>query len=77
MRANRAEIAPRLRRSARGLRSAARKSRGAFGPRRGGDGTRVFSFVPTEYRGLAELGQIAGCGMIIAFLTSITLLPAL
>ena len=35
------------------------------------------SFVPTAYRGLAELGQIAGCGMIIAFLTSITLLPAL
>jgi uncharacterized protein len=35
------------------------------------------SFVPTEYRGLSELGQIAGSGMIIAFLTSITLLPAL
>ena len=35
------------------------------------------SFVPTAYRGLAELGQIAGCGMIIAFLSSITLLPAL
>jgi predicted exporter len=27
------------------------------------------SFVPTAYRGLAELGQIAGSGMIIAFLT--------
>jgi hopanoid biosynthesis associated RND transporter like protein HpnN len=35
------------------------------------------SFAPTAYRGLAELGQIAGSGMIIAFLTSITLLPAL
>ncbi len=35
------------------------------------------SFVPTDYRGLSELGQIAGIGMIIAFLTSITLLPAL
>jgi predicted RND superfamily exporter protein len=35
------------------------------------------SFVPTAYRGLAELGQIAGSGMIIAFLTSITFLPAL
>ena len=34
-------------------------------------------FVPTAYRGLAELGQIAGCGMIIAFFTSITALPAL
>jgi uncharacterized protein len=35
------------------------------------------SFLPTDYRGLAELGEIAGSGMIIAFLTSITVLPAL
>jgi uncharacterized protein len=35
------------------------------------------SFLPTDYRGLSELGKIAGCGMIIAFFTSITLLPAL
>ncbi|HML07256.1 MAG TPA: MMPL family transporter [Xanthobacteraceae bacterium] len=35
------------------------------------------SFLPTEYRGLSELGLIAGVGMLIAFLTSITLLPAL
>ncbi len=35
------------------------------------------SFVPTAYRGVSELGQIAGLGMIIAFLGSITLLPAL
>jgi hypothetical protein len=35
------------------------------------------SFLPTEYRGLSELGQIAGVGMIIAFLVSITLMPAL
>ncbi len=35
------------------------------------------AFVPTEYRGLGELGEIAGPGMLIAFLTSITLLPAL
>jgi len=35
------------------------------------------SFLPTSYRGLAELGQIAGCGMLIAFIASITLLPAL
>ncbi|MBY0612473.1 MAG: MMPL family transporter [Beijerinckiaceae bacterium] len=36
-----------------------------------------YAFLPTEYRGLSELGLIAGTGMIIAFLTSITLLPAL
>jgi hypothetical protein len=35
------------------------------------------AFLPTDYRGLSELGEIAGPGMIIAFLTSITLLPAL
>jgi uncharacterized protein len=36
-----------------------------------------FSFLPTDYRGLAELGEVAGAGMLIAFFTSITLLPAL
>jgi uncharacterized protein len=35
------------------------------------------SFLPTAYRGLSELGEIAGCGMIIAFVCSITVLPAL
>jgi uncharacterized protein len=35
------------------------------------------SFWPTDYRGVSELGQIAGVGMLIAYLTSITLLPSL
>jgi uncharacterized protein len=35
------------------------------------------SFVPTAYRGVSELGQIAGLGMIIAFVSSVTVLPAL
>jgi uncharacterized protein len=35
------------------------------------------SFVPTDYRGLAELGIIAAGGMVIALLTNLTLLPAL
>lgn len=35
------------------------------------------AFVPTAYLGVSELGQIAGLGMIIAFLGSITVLPAL
>lgn len=35
------------------------------------------SFLPTDFRGVSELGLIAGVGMIIAFLTAITLLPAL
>ncbi|GGC99244.1 MMPL family transporter [Undibacterium terreum] len=36
-----------------------------------------FSFLPTDYRGVAELGQIAGAGMLVAFATTVTLLPAL
>ena len=35
------------------------------------------SFMPTDYKGVSELGVIAGVGMLIAFFTSITLLPAL
>src|ERR1051326_2842070 len=35
------------------------------------------SFLPTVYKGVSELGLIAGLGMLIAFATSITLLPAL
>jgi hopanoid biosynthesis associated RND transporter like protein HpnN len=35
------------------------------------------AFLPTAYKGLSELGLIAGFGMLIAFITSITLLPAL
>ncbi|WP_295632711.1 MMPL family transporter [Novosphingobium sp.] len=35
------------------------------------------AFLPTAYIGIAELGVIAGIGMIIAFMASITLLPAL
>jgi hopanoid biosynthesis associated RND transporter like protein HpnN len=35
------------------------------------------SFLPTDYRGLAELGEIAGVGMLIAFAAGITVLPAL
>jgi hopanoid biosynthesis associated RND transporter like protein HpnN len=36
-----------------------------------------FAFLPTAYLGVAELGLIAGIGMVVAFLISITLLPAL
>ena len=36
-----------------------------------------YSFLPTAYVGLSELGLIAGTGMIIAFTTTVTLLPAL
>ena len=39
--------------------------------------TAFYSFLPTAYRGLSELGLIAGMGIIIALATTLTLLPAL
>ena len=39
--------------------------------------TAFYSFLPTAYLGLSELGLIAGTGIIIAFVTTVTLLPAL
>ena len=35
------------------------------------------AFLPTAYVGIAELGVIAGLGMVVALLASVTLLPAL
>jgi uncharacterized protein len=35
------------------------------------------SFLPTDYKGVSELGLIAGLGMLVAFLSSITVLPAM
>jgi hopanoid biosynthesis associated RND transporter like protein HpnN len=40
-------------------------------------GVGFFAFLPTSYLGVAELGVIAGLGMAVAFLLSLTLLPAL
>lgn len=36
-----------------------------------------YSFLPTSYRGVAELGFVAGTGMLITFVLSISFLPAL
>jgi len=35
-----------------------------------------FCFLPTDFRGVAELGLIAGFGMIIAYVATLTFLPA-
>jgi hypothetical protein len=59
------------------LRSAARKAGTPLALAAAATAVGFSSFMPTSYRGLSELGQIAGGGMIIAFLTSVTLLPAL
>ncbi|WP_026870149.1 MMPL family transporter [Inquilinus limosus] len=36
-----------------------------------------FAFLPTAYRGVSELGLVAGAGMLIAVALNLTLLPAL
>ena len=59
------------------LRSAARKAGQPLALAAAATAVGFFSFLPTSYRGLSELGLIAGCGMLIAFLCSITLVPAM
>ena len=69
--------ASRLSRAAHRLAQHGGQGRRALGAGRVGDRGGISSFLPTAYRGLSKLGEIAGSGMIIAFVTSITLLPAL
>ena len=59
------------------LLNAARKAGGPLALAAAATALGFFAFVPTSYRGLSELGLIAGSGMIVAFLASITLVPAL
>ncbi|HMK89479.1 MAG TPA: MMPL family transporter [Methylocystis sp.] len=35
-----------------------------------------FCFLPTEFKGVSELGLIAGCGMIVAYVATLSFLPA-
>jgi hypothetical protein len=59
------------------LRSAARKAGVPLSLAGVATAVGFFAFLPTSYRGLSELGLIAGCGMLIAFACSITLVPAM
>jgi len=58
------------------LHAAARKAGTPLALAAAATATGFFAFLPTDYVGLSELGLIAGCGMLIAFLCSITLVPA-
>jgi len=58
------------------LRSAARKAGMPLALAAAAVAAAFFSFLPTDFRGLSELGEIAGLGMLIAFFTTITVLPA-
>ncbi|WP_036052213.1 MMPL family transporter [Bradyrhizobium sp. URHD0069] len=59
------------------LRWAARKAGNPLALAAAATTVAFFAFLPTSYRGLSELGLIAGCGMLVAFLCSITLVPAM
>lgn len=59
------------------LRCAAHKSGAPLALAAAATAIGLFAFLPTDYRGLSELGLIAGCGMLIAFACSITLVPAM
>jgi uncharacterized protein len=59
------------------LKSAARKAGKPLALAAAATAVGFFSFLPTNYRGLSELGLIAGFGMLIAFACSITLVPAM
>ncbi|UFW46339.1 MULTISPECIES: MMPL family transporter [Bradyrhizobium] len=58
------------------LRSAARKAGDQLSLAAATTAIGFFAFLPTNYRGLSELGLVAGCGMLVAFACSITLVPA-
>jgi hopanoid biosynthesis associated RND transporter like protein HpnN len=58
------------------LRWAARKAGDPLSLAAAATAIAFFAFLPTSYRGLSELGLIAGCGMLVAFACSITLVPA-
>ena len=61
----------------RALRDAGREIGGALALAAGSTAAGFFAFLPTAYRGVSTLGAIAGTGMIVAFVATITLLPAL
>jgi len=62
---------------AKALRQAAAKAGRPLALAAAATAAGFYSFLPTDYRGVSELGLIAGTGMFIAFLTAITILPAL
>ncbi|MGH7103616.1 MAG: MMPL family transporter [Acetobacteraceae bacterium] len=58
------------------LRSTAQRAGGAILVAALATAAGFLAFVPTDFAGVAELGLIAGTGMLIAFLCTMTFLPA-
>jgi len=61
---------------AEALRGTARRAGGAILVAALATAAGFLAFVPTDFGGVAELGLIAGTGMLIAFLCTMTFLPA-
>lgn len=59
------------------LREAASGIGGPLAIAAGATAVGFFSFIPTDYTGVSQLGLIAGVGMLIALALNLTLLPAL
>src|SRR5258707_12063065 len=59
------------------LEKAAERSAVPLSPAAVATAAGFLSFLPTDYKGISGLGEIAGAGMLVAFTTSITVLPAL
>jgi uncharacterized membrane protein YdfJ with MMPL/SSD domain len=62
--------------SAAAIRQTARRAGGAILVAALATAAGFLAFVPTAFSGVAELGLIAGVGMLIAFLCTLTFLPA-
>jgi uncharacterized protein len=62
--------------AAEALRLTARRAGGAILVAALATAAGFLAFVPTDFSGVAELGLIAGTGMLIAFLCTMTFLPA-
>lgn len=59
------------------LREAARRVGGSITICAATTAIGFYAFLPTDYAGVAELGLIAGTGMLISLVSNLTLLPAL
>ncbi len=59
------------------LRAAANGVGGALALSAAAAAIAFFSFLPTAYKGVSELGLISGVGMFIALFTNLTVLPAM
>jgi hopanoid biosynthesis associated RND transporter like protein HpnN len=60
-----------------GVARAGRSAGGAMTLAAAATASGFLAFLPTDFRGVAELGLIAGVGMVVALVFNLTLLPAL